>query len=486
MSGMKNKRDTDAEKVIEQVWINKRRILGLSGGGGTGGQVVYDEVYATYAEILALDPTANLGKTMWATDGKIAFKAVTNTNVTPALDRWQAIGMVYDVATDTFRTPQNQSGQRQDIGREIFGLAVNNSVAAATELEPKLFLLTSPDVTYPEFENAVLIDAAGLSNGADYGLNTTAAGVGESMKVTRLGEINNVNTSAWGEGDTLYASEIAGELVNAQPLSNAYIVGKVRVSHATAGSISVNTLTALNILTNTEIFGGTPYYFTADVSPVDANTYQILINSKGTLSGTVTGVAGDNTTVPADKNFIVALGLTADSFISEGIYQGKLEVSCDNQQANERVYIEAYVSDAAGVPVDIAPLGVPGSLGINAITIYSSSVLNMSSNVIQDVTVSASVIADVPIVAGQNLLYVPLFEKIGAQGGDKTFTMLIGANTDSFIQGLGQSLSNLVPYQGASKDLDLGIHSVILRSPNGTRYKLVVDDTGVLTTTAVV
>ena len=433
---------------------------GLTFNVPAGDADIYDGVRPTEAEILSLDPVIRAGQTWWAIDTKSAYQAIELLTVTPTVFVWQKITPQYNPATDSYDMPESQDGQKQNLGRELFSLGVNNSPAAVTSLVPKLFLLTDPDLVYPDFNNSILISGSGLYPGAKYGLNTTDAAIGGTMKVLRLGDLNGVDTSGWAQGVTLYADPlIEGELTTIKPTQNAYLVATVEVSDPVNGILVVNTTTAVDIVSSTEVFAGIPYYFSGDISPVNGVALSILPNTKGTVSTNITAVVDDNQTLEGNHRFILDPGLTADSVANKGVYQGQVQVSCSTAQANERVYVEIYKADLAGVPINVAPDGELGSLGINAVAIHRSAVLNLPANTIISIGLSAEILADIPIAAGETFLYVPLFEKLGTAGGAKTFTMLTGPSGDSYIQGLGTNPDSLVPYVGATKDVNLANHN---------------------------
>ena len=57
---------------------------------------------------------------------------------------------------------------------------------------------------------------------------------------TTFGLVHDCNTQAFNDGDILYLSTVAGEIVNVKPAVNPVIIGKCLVKHPTAGIIFVD------------------------------------------------------------------------------------------------------------------------------------------------------------------------------------------------------------------------------------------------------
>jgi len=93
--------------------------------------------------------------------------------------------------------------------------------------------------------NQTLVDLADADDVAArpaFGLVFADANNNAACEVVTFGNVSGLNTSAFTEGDTLYVSTVAGELVNVAPTGEAadiQNVGKVIRSHANAGIIKV-------------------------------------------------------------------------------------------------------------------------------------------------------------------------------------------------------------------------------------------------------
>ena len=93
--------------------------------------------------------------------------------------------------------------------------------------------------------NETLVDLADADNVAArpaFGLVFADANNNAACEVVTFGNLSGLNTSAFTEGDTLYVSSVAGELVNVAPTGEAadiQNIGRVIRSHASAGIIKV-------------------------------------------------------------------------------------------------------------------------------------------------------------------------------------------------------------------------------------------------------
>jgi len=87
-----------------------------------------------------------------------------------------------------------------------------------------------------------LADADDVASRPAFGLVFADANNNAVCEVVTFGNLSGLNTSAFTEGDTLYVSTVAGELVNVAPTGEAVDIqniGRVIRSHASAGIIKV-------------------------------------------------------------------------------------------------------------------------------------------------------------------------------------------------------------------------------------------------------
>lgn len=87
-----------------------------------------------------------------------------------------------------------------------------------------------------------LADADDVASRPAFGLVFADANNNAACEVVTFGNLSGLNTSAFTEGDTLYVSTVAGELVNVAPTGEAVDIqniGRVIRSHASAGIIKV-------------------------------------------------------------------------------------------------------------------------------------------------------------------------------------------------------------------------------------------------------
>jgi hypothetical protein len=88
-----------------------------------------------------------------------------------------------------------------------------------------------------------LADATSEANSADsIGIATVAIANNAVGDVTLNGIIEGIDTSAFGDGDTVYLSTVPGELVNVKPdtPNHLVVVGRIAYSHAVNGKVFVS------------------------------------------------------------------------------------------------------------------------------------------------------------------------------------------------------------------------------------------------------
>jgi hypothetical protein len=87
-----------------------------------------------------------------------------------------------------------------------------------------------------------LASAAGeISSSKTFGLTATSIANNQTGFVVTIGELINVNTQAYNEGDLLWLSPTAGQLQTTQPIepNHAVFIGYVVRSHPTQGVVEV-------------------------------------------------------------------------------------------------------------------------------------------------------------------------------------------------------------------------------------------------------
>jgi hypothetical protein len=409
----------------------------------------------TEANILALSATTHLGEIWWSTDTKKAFKAITDLS---AVDAWQGLSIEYDATSDAFSLPATQDGQTQDVGRETFFLGFNNDASGATALDPKVWLnIGGALVADPRFKNCVKPIADDLTDGSNYGVNTTAFSPGDKGKITRWGDLNNVNTSAWGTDDILFVDPTTpGDLTNVKPVNNAFVVGRVDKVHATEGIIFVDS-SGINADVAGVGLAQKRSFFTGQTIVLGAGTfYEALQEDEGSIASvTETAVVPDDSIVGISQDHVTIAAPVATLLVA-GLRDGQLDISIDTTSSQERVYIESYQCDSAGNVIDSGILSEPvGDLGVRPILVYSSSLLDLSMTTKTTITLDGVLAEDFTLPLGDRVRLHVLCEKVGAVGGDKTFTVYYGSDHDSFLISLAQI--EIEDVNGLTEALDISL-----------------------------
>ena len=172
--------------------------------------------------------------------------------------------------------------------------------------------------------NETLVDLADADDATArpaFGLVYADANNNAGCEVVTLGNLIDVNTSAFLEGDTLFVSTSAGELTATAPTGEAaeiQNIGKVIRSHATAGIIRVGGAGRANATPNLDsakMFLGNASNQSASV----AMSGDVTIDNTGTTTvGTINSVAVATVTSGA------ALGSTANQDSTATILSGDL------------------------------------------------------------------------------------------------------------------------------------------------------------------
>ena len=278
--------------------------------------------------------TGASGNVNLGTNNILLDKVYFNTN--PIVDSHTSGKMYYDATWDTISVNIGRDINMQ-IGQEEFRRVFNNS--SGTILNGQAVYTNA---TYNDGSNDVATVALANANSSStywvLGLATQNIASGQYGMITVRGHINDVDTSAWSNGDVLYLSATsAGNLTNSLPSAGNYkvIVGRV-ITSATAenhGRINVRLLAAskLGDLANVVVptpaldevlkFNGTEWvngapatssasvgieFFMDDTAIISTGTYNS--NRVHTLSKTPVGTSEDVDTINVTSTTSPVLG----------------------------------------------------------------------------------------------------------------------------------------------------------------------------------
>lgn len=381
-------------------------------------------------------------------NGAIIFNS-TLDQLEVYINGWETLSnpVTYDATTDTYRLDTTADGQTQNLGQELFFSAQNDNGTAATTLNPKVFLSIGAVSGNEFFHSAIKAVGSDIDSGDTYGLNTTDMGIGTTGKVVTYGLLNDVNSSSWPLNATLYIDPLTrGDITDTKPDSDAWEVGRVVKSHATQGIIFVNTISATNddIISNA-IFTSSSFWLTGETDTLGAGTfYKAITDSQGSVA-TVneTVLVPDNSIVGLNQDHVSEIEVDDQLFIS-GEYTGVIEFQVDSSLGSNKFHVEVYVTDTDGNVVD-SGLSVPvGDLGVRPMTNLQSPVLENIHSTQSFAPVTGLLETDYTITAGQRWSAHILCEKIGTQGGSKTFTVYFGSNHLTRLKGIGRITSDNV------------------------------------------
>ena len=227
-------------------------------------------------------------------------------------------------------------------------------------------------------------------------------------------------------------------------------------------------------------------YFTAETITTSEGTfYKTLINDKGSVPDTLTpnSVVLDDNEVGAFSSEFIGDPSPIENPITEGVYAAFPVIEVDSNQANQRIKIEVYICDNEGVPLDGG--GEVGTLGSPTIVIADSGIVDIqagnptSVNCQGFIDFTQNPSTPTKILFGQRFRYVILAEKVGASGGQVTFTLFSGSDYNSYYQ---------IPTVGISTGLDPNaIHKNIsnefstiteVTEPNNDSFLIIEDELG--------
>ena len=386
----------------------------------------------TEANIKALNPTTYLNQVWRSTDTKTDFKAITKIDSSTA---WQATSLEYDEETDTFKLSPTQDGQIQNLGQESFFPAYNSNALGATALNPRVFLALGAKPGEEKFRNAVQVLASDIPEGGKIGLNTTDLSAGGYGKIVVDGDLSGVNTSALGTlNQILYCSSTnKGELTNIKPTIDAWPICKITKVSPTDGILSV--FRGVRSDLKQVPVGISRVFFTGDTEITTEGTFYLSkLEDTGTVESQTQLVVVPNDSVVGVAQDHLSFVFPDGDILTAGIRDGEVDISINATGGEEKIYLELYLADADGLPIDSGILTNPiGDLGVRPVITYSSSLLNLATGNIEHIEIRGQLLEDFVFPANHRVRGHLLAEKIGIVGGNKTFTFYYGSDHSTFI-----------------------------------------------------
>lgn len=150
-------------------------------------------------------------------------------------------GRVYYLETeDALSYQPSTSAASMQIGYEMWVRSKNTTLNPI--LNGQCVYISGASTNGVGLPDIGLARANNLTTATMLGLATEDIAVGSVGMITIIGKVNDLNTSAWNAGDTLYLSEtVAGTLTTTRPTAPNYAVPVARVinKHGTTGSLLV-------------------------------------------------------------------------------------------------------------------------------------------------------------------------------------------------------------------------------------------------------
>lgn len=390
----------------------------------------------TVADMVA-DTSLIIGDRVITFDGKVEFYEIAASGIV-LLDNGLfgslfGVTRSYDPITDTTFWADKRDGSILNDGQELHYPVLNPSVSPIQD--GQVVRITGWSGGLP---SVVLALAGDLTSSSVIGIATTII-VGSSVqtgKITRSGEVRNLDTSLIATNSALYVDPITpGAFTTIKPLINAFIIGVIGVSDA-SGSVFVNTVQPPIDVSNAVPASGSRVFLTAEQTtggdPAGADIF--IASTEDPLTGNATTASP---AVPDDSQAVLTEFLNdvraVDQQFDSGAYNGSVVISIDNINAEERVFVEVYEALADGTVIDSGSGKVNGTQGQPPIIVLDSGAQNLQHTTITRTPIIGQSELDVIGAIGNRTKYVVVVAKVGSAGGDKIFTLHHGIDTQCFI-----------------------------------------------------
>lgn len=163
----------------------------------------------------------------------------------------------YDSTTEALSVQDDISGTSVQLGQESLIRARNNTGVQINDAAIVYISGASGQTTTVALAKADAIATSRVIGMATHNITNNTIG-----KITTFGLVNDINTSAFGDGDIVYlSSTVAGGLTNVAPTgagTTVVKVGVITVSHATQGKIFIDPDTGGNFASPPPIGNITP------------------------------------------------------------------------------------------------------------------------------------------------------------------------------------------------------------------------------------
>lgn len=474
------------------------------------GKVAWQKDNDTYWVLKTTSPL------VWITLGKDG-SPVTSLDFNTATTATDAVGRVKWNDTDGTIEVGLKGGQTTlQVGQEVVKRIYNNT--GSTLVDGQVVYITGAQGSRP---TVALADAdIEAKSSRTIGVVTETIPNSSEGFITVFGYVRGLNTSAFNEGDPLYLSGTPGVYTNLEPVPPMHrvSVGFVIRKNPTDGSIfiSVNNGYELDELHDVLISGiqnnqylkydsASGLWKNVNPSISDVTNLQTTLDSKLTASniGVTVQPYNSNTVVDSsyvhtDNNFTTILKTKLDD-LNAGT---NIATLVDGKVPSAQ--LPSYVDDVLEFS-NIAAFPAVGEQGKIYITIDTNLTYRWTGSVYSEIGdgkgVWGAIVGD---ISNQTDLSNALAAKVakvtsvdnavvrfdGTTGEVQSSSVYIDDN-DNLLIGTttNDGVNKLQVNGGASVTSDISLPTassgIILTSPNGTKYKLTVDNDGSLTTTAV-
>ncbi len=339
-------------------------------------------------------------------------------------------------------------------------------------------------------KNGSVLEFKGLVAGSNITLTPSATGVtinstgGSSSGSTPLTLFNSYTGATEIRLDGIEAVAVTGGTsLGGESIVDGVTNNKINFKGLVAGagitltpSITGVTITnSLDAPADT-VSNWTTSWFTGVPSTGATGFYFILTNNQGSVAEYTQSISvDDNQKLPLGFDFI-SQPFPISRFVYSGVFEAILAVEVNSTSAMNKYYIEAYYTNPSGTPIDSGVSGVTvGSLGVRPIALLESSILDLPSSTISNVSLIAILNENFALAAGNRIRFRILAEKVGTTGGAVNNTFYFGYDHDSILR---------TPFIPALNDVanvvvDTAVNGQVLMYSNGIWLNNNVDYTGV-------
>ena len=310
------------------------------------------------------------------------------------------------------------------------------------------------------------------------GMAAESGASGSEIEIVKIGHIDDIDTSAFQVGTILYLSQsgaydikenittgafipvayvvnssfsngmLVVDVLSTESLYNDNIVNRSSIPGRTTKDALENLVQTIVPGSNVAVNNSDPQnpvvsafptttagllsrtYFTADTETLSAGTFfKSNRDGKGTATtATQTVTVNDN-----EKEFfaqdLISEPYPIETTIYAGSYSGILNGTVSAASAEQKFYVEIYLTDANGTPISSGITGAQvGDLGVEVVAIAESGLIDIRQADETQFAITAELTGNLILSTSNRIRYHVAAEKSGAAGGEIDISISYGSN----------------------------------------------------------